>query len=90
VRSKHCKYGYQPIQDIILNDGRTLRGFVRSRLTTGNQSHALLAIAGRVAPSPELRAELPAVLGLPLEVLFTKAALDAEYAFRGERRKMPI
>ncbi len=81
--NKQRKYGYQPVQDIIENDGRTIRGFVR-RLDT-NQAHALLAIAGRCPPSPQLRAELPAVLGKPIELLFTKSALDATYAYRGER-----
>ncbi len=74
---KHPKFGRQPIQEIIRNDGRTIRGFVRMLQT--DEAHALLALAGRVPPSPQLRAELTTKLGLPVELLFTGAALDAEY-----------
>ncbi len=77
TEGKHPKFGRQPIQGIIVNDGRTIRGFIRTLKT--DQAHAQLAFVGRVPPSPQLRAELTAKLGLPVEVLFTRAALDAEY-----------
>jgi hypothetical protein len=75
--SKPPKFGRQPIREIIHHDGRTVRGFVRMLQT--DEAHALLALAGRVPPSPQLRAELTTKLGLPVELLFTRAALDAEY-----------
>jgi hypothetical protein len=37
------------------------------------------AARGVVAPSPDLRDKLPAVLGVPLSRLFTPEALDADY-----------
>lgn len=81
-------HGIQPIQNIIEADGRTIRGFVR--LLRTKQSHALLAIAGRVPPSPELRAELTAKLGLPLDMLFTKSALESEYRSKGSVGAMTL
>lgn len=75
--SKARKYGYQPVSNIIVDDGRTLTAFARS--LQSDTSHALLAMAGRIPPSPALRAELPMRLNVPLDVLFTKAALDATY-----------
>lgn len=77
------RHGYQPIQDIIESDGRTIRGFVR--LLKSNQAHALLAIAGRTAPSQELRDELVAKLDIPLAMIFTQSAIEAEYSNRGRR-----
>jgi hypothetical protein len=71
------KFGEQPLRSIILNDGRTLAGFARTLKC--DKTHTLLAIAGRVPPSPQLRAELTARLGLPVEVLFTASALAATY-----------
>lgn len=71
------KYGHQPVKNFIVNDGRTIAGFVRS-LRSDNR-HALFAIDGRCSPSGELRVELSTRLGVPIELLFTKAALDAEY-----------
>jgi hypothetical protein len=71
------RFGIQPVQNIILNDGRTIAGFVRS--LSVDRAHAMVAIAGRVPPSPELRDELVSRLGLPLERLFTASALAATY-----------
>lgn len=71
------KFGRQPVQEIIRNDGRTIRGFVRMLQT--DEAHALLAMAGRVPPSQQLRAELTTKLGLPVELLFTRAALETKY-----------
>lgn len=71
------RFPEQPIREVILNDGRTLAGFARSLKC--NTSHALLAFAGRVPPSPELRAEVAARLNLPVEALFTANALAATY-----------
>lgn len=81
-------FGKQPIQDIIINDGRTVRGFVR--MLKGDQPHALLAISGRVPPSTEIRAELSAKLGVPIETLFTKEALAATYTRNAEHRRRRV
>lgn len=76
--SKQRRFGYQPVQDVILNEGRTIAGFGRT-LKSCDLAHFRGATAGRVPPSPQLRAELVARLGLPIEALFTKDALDAQY-----------
>ncbi len=81
-------FGFQPIQDVIINDGRTYRGFVRT--LKSDQAHAILAIAGRVPPSPELRAELAARLGVPIELLFTKEALAATYSPQMRRKRVAV
>ena len=71
------RFGIQPVQNIILSDGRTIAGFVRS--LSSDQPHAMVAIAGRVPPSPELREELVRRLALPIDRLFTASALAATY-----------
>lgn len=77
VSTRVSRFSVQPVRDVILNDGRTLAGFARSLKC--ETSHALLAFAGRVPPSPELRAEVAARLNLPVEALFTANALAATY-----------
>jgi transcriptional regulator with XRE-family HTH domain len=45
-------------------------------------AHLANVLRGRAYPSVEVRAQLPVLLGLPIQVLFEQELLDGEYTGR--------
>ena len=66
-------YGEQPGREVLRQQGRTIAGTAR-RIGV-NRQHLQQALWGRIRPSEQVRNELPAFLGVPLNELFTEHAL---------------
>lgn len=69
------KYGKQPALAALQSQGRTVAA--TARVLGINPNHFYNALVGRCAPGQTVRQRLPEALGMPLEILFTKAALGA-------------
>ena len=70
------RFGPQPIREVVWRKGLTFGEFAASTAIRPH-GHVLLAMAGRVPPNEALRRIAPAMLGVPLEQLFTCESLEA-------------
>jgi hypothetical protein len=77
VVARASKYGRQPFGRLIVEQGRTITGTATA--LGFDVGYVVRVHLGRVAPSPDLKAALVDLLGMPAERLFTSTALAAEY-----------
>jgi hypothetical protein len=77
VVASASRFGRQPFGRLIVTEGRTITGTANA--LGFDAGYVIRVHLGRVAPSPDLRAALVDLLGIPAERLFTSTALAAEY-----------
>lgn len=74
---KSSRFGPQPVREALVAERWTVPAAARRIGVPAN--HLKSAVHGRTAPSPVLREQLPALLGVPLAQLFTAEALATEF-----------
>jgi hypothetical protein len=80
-RRKNSRFGRQPVWAVVRRRHWNLRLIAYE--TGVAYSHLINAANGITAPSPQLRQKLSEFLDLPIEKLFTREALAAQYS-RGQ------
>jgi transcriptional regulator with XRE-family HTH domain len=69
-RNPPTRFGRQPARDLLSSSGWTMRDAAREMNV--DYQHFARSLFGRVLPDSRVRTELPKLLGLPLEELFTE------------------
>lgn len=69
--------GIQPVRDVMKRERWQVKALADE--VGVSYMHLYNVVRGVTAPSPQLREQLPQILGVPLSELFTGAALATEY-----------
>jgi transcriptional regulator with XRE-family HTH domain len=78
MAGKNTRFGEQPIRGVVRRRHWNLR-LIAYEIGVA-YSHLINAANGVTPPSPELRQKLSEFLDLPVEKLFTRGALAAQYS----------
>lgn len=77
MTDSQSKFGRQPFQKILDEQGRTISG--TGRYLGFDGGYFMRVACGRVPPTQEMRRALSEFLDMPVETLFSADALAAEY-----------